>query len=67
MNIATRFAAAMIGTSLLAGCTTLTEGEFNTMHTTLEGSPVTKRVAINECIAPRGPRRSTKERLTQQS
>ncbi|MES0032697.1 hypothetical protein [Mesorhizobium sp. M0040] len=55
MNIATRFAAAMIGTSLLAGCTTLTEGEFNTMHTTLEGSPVTKRVAINECIARERP------------
>ncbi|MER8863225.1 hypothetical protein NKI19_05820 [Mesorhizobium sp. M0751] len=51
MNIATRFAAAMIGASLLAGCTTLTEGEFNTMHATLEGSPVTKRTAINECIA----------------
>lgn len=35
MNLATRFAAVMVGTSLLAGCTTLTEGEFNTMHATL--------------------------------
>ncbi|MER8578035.1 hypothetical protein NKG95_04730 [Mesorhizobium sp. M1423] len=51
MNIATRFAAAMIGASLLAGCTTLTEGEFNTMHATLEGSPAVKRLVIKDCIA----------------
>lgn len=51
MNIATRFAAAVVGASLLAGCTTMTEGEFNTMHATLEGSPAVKRMAIRDCIA----------------
>lgn len=51
LNIATRFAAVMVGTSLLAGCTTLTEGEFNTMHATLEGSPAVKRMVIKDCIA----------------
>jgi hypothetical protein len=68
MNIATRFAAVMVGTSLLAGCTTLTEGEFNTMHATLEGSPAVKRMVIKDCIArEREPRRSAKRRLTPRS
>ncbi|MER8829881.1 hypothetical protein NKH73_27670 [Mesorhizobium sp. M0938] len=51
MSIATRFAAVIVGASLLAGCTTLTEGEFNSMHATLEGSRAVKRMVIKDCIA----------------
>ncbi len=51
MKTTLRFAAALVGVSLVAGCSTMTEGEFNTMHTVLEGSPATKRQAIKDCIA----------------
>ena len=50
MNIAMRFAAAVVGTSLVAGCTSMSEGEFTTMHAGL-GSPAAKRYVINECVA----------------
>lgn len=50
MNIAMRFAAVLVGTSLVAGCTSMSEGEFTTMHAGL-GSPAAKRYVINECVA----------------
>ena len=50
MNIAMRFAAVLVGTSLVAGCTSMSEGEFSTMHAGL-GSPAAKRYVINECVA----------------
>lgn len=58
MNIAVRFAAVLVGASLVAGCTSMSEGEFNTVHAYL-GSPAAKRSAINECI--------TDERATSQA
>jgi hypothetical protein len=45
-----RFAAVLVGTSLVAGCTSMSEGEFTTMHAGL-GSPAAKRYVINECVA----------------
>lgn len=51
MNITVRFAAAMLGMSLVAGCSTMTEGEFNNLHATLQGSPAVKRSVIKECVA----------------
>jgi hypothetical protein len=51
MNTALRFAAALAGASLLAGCSTMTESDFNTMHTALEGSPAVKREVISDCVA----------------
>ena len=50
MNIAIRFAAVLVGTSLVAGCTSMSEGEFNTMSATLS-SPAAKRSIIADCIA----------------
>ena len=50
MNIAMRFAAVLVGASLVAGCTSMSEGEFTTMHADL-GSPAAKRYVINECVA----------------
>ncbi len=50
MNITMRFAAVMLGMSLVAGCSTMTEGEFNNMHATLQGSPAVKRSVIKECV-----------------
>ena len=50
MKIVKRFGAAIVGTTLLAGCTSLSEGDFNTMQAAL-GSSATKRTVINECIA----------------
>lgn len=58
MNIAMRFAAVLVGASLLAGCTSMSESEFNTLPVTL-GSPAAKRSVINECVAD--------ERTTSQS
>ncbi|MGX5850843.1 hypothetical protein ACWGTO_27570 [Mesorhizobium sp. PL10] len=50
MNIAIRFAVVVVGMSLVAGCTSMTEGEFETMHAGL-GSPAAKRSVINDCVA----------------
>jgi hypothetical protein len=50
MNIAIRFAAVLVGTSLVAGCTSISEGEFNNLHAKL-GSPAVKRSVIADCIA----------------
>ena len=58
MNIAMRFAAVLVGTSLVAGCTSMSESEFNTIPVTLS-SPAAKRSYINECVAD--------ERATSQS
>jgi len=49
MNIAMRFAAVLVGTSLVAGCTSVSEGEFNNLQATL-GSPAAKRSVIANCI-----------------
>jgi outer membrane murein-binding lipoprotein Lpp len=50
MKIVKRFGAAIVGAALLAGCTSLSEGEFNTLQTAL-GSPAAKRQVIKECLA----------------
>ncbi|MES0041582.1 hypothetical protein [Mesorhizobium sp. M0091] len=58
MNIAMRFAAVVVGMSSVAGCTSMSESDFNTIPVTLS-SPTAKRSYINECVAD--------ERATSQS
>jgi hypothetical protein len=50
MNTGMRFATVVLGVAMLAGCTTMSEGEFNNTQAVVGGSPSTKRAVVNECI-----------------
>lgn len=50
MNTEMRFATVIVGAVMLAGCTTLSEGEYNNLQAVVEGSPGTKRAVVKECI-----------------
>ena len=50
MNTRIRFATIILGVAVLAGCTTMSEGEFNNVQAVVGGSPAGKRATIKECI-----------------
>lgn len=51
MKTGLRFVAVAVGAAALAGCTTLTEGEFKNTQAVVSGSPSAKRETIDECVA----------------
>lgn len=51
MRFEPRFGALLLGAVMLAGCTTVSEGEFNNAQTVLSGSPAIKAKVTRECIA----------------
>ncbi|WP_095091376.1 hypothetical protein [Mesorhizobium sophorae] len=51
MRFESRLGALLLGAVMLAGCTTLSEGEFNNAQAVLSGSPAIKAKVIKECIS----------------
>jgi hypothetical protein len=46
-----RSSTVFLAVAVISGCTSMTEGEFNTLQATVGGSPSVKRDAINDCVA----------------
>ena len=51
MILRMRFAAVLFGAALLAGCTSVSEGQWNTAQAVMQGSPAVKRDVIKGCVA----------------
>jgi hypothetical protein len=54
MNTRIRIATIVLSVAVLAGCTTMSEGEFNNVQAVVGGSPAGKRTAIKECMEREG-------------
>jgi hypothetical protein len=46
-----RIGVALLGAAMLAGCNTVTEGQWNTAQAVIQGSPAVKRDVIKGCLA----------------
>ncbi|WP_192257407.1 hypothetical protein [Mesorhizobium silamurunense] len=57
MRFEMRFGAVLLGASLLAGCTSAKEGQWNTAQAAMQGSPAFKRGIIADCTKQIGSRR----------
>ncbi|MEW6630587.1 MAG: hypothetical protein AB1440_06935 [Pseudomonadota bacterium] len=54
MRFEMRFGAVLLGAAILAGCTSVSEGEWKTAQTVMQGSPAVKREVMADCIKQLG-------------
>jgi len=54
MRFEMRFGAVLLGAAILAGCTSVSEGEWKTAQTVMQGSPAVKREVMTDCLKQLG-------------
>ena len=66
MRFNMRFGAVLLGAAMLAGCNTVTEGEWNNAQAVMQGSPAVKRQVIKGCVARQAAKPLAERKLESQ-